>query len=166
MKSALLLLPLLLIGCHSGTTRLVDVTVTDDVGAAYTAASPGLLVAELGGTIAWYVALCDQGTEDPITLSYDINYSCLGETGGPSQGDEEAVRVWVEPLPAGWDAAAVCAAQEVARFYRPRSAQVGEGIAELAPEPAPGWPQAEATGTWKRDLSPCGGILRTELTLG
>lgn len=167
MRRALLLLclPWVLLGCHSGTTRLVDVTVPDEVAQAYTEAAPGLMVAELGGLRAWYVALCGQTFEAPLILSYDINYSCMGEEPGTEVGDEEPVRVWIEPLPAGWDAAALCASQEVPEFYRPQAEPQGEDVEALAEAAAPAWPQAEGIGTWRRDVTPCGGSLRVELTL-
>ncbi|HLT32135.1 MAG TPA: hypothetical protein VK013_18995 [Myxococcaceae bacterium] len=164
MRRALLLLPLL-VACHSGTTRMVDVTVSDEVVGAYSEASPGLLVAELGGTVAWYVALCGQAADAPFLLSKDVPYSCLGEKGSRSAGDEETVRVWIEPLPEGWDAAAICATREASEFHRPQAAAEGEDVAALADEPEPGWPQAEGTASWKRDITPCGGYLRLGLTL-
>lgn len=160
-----LLLSLLLTGCHSSLTRNVEVSVPRARAAAYTEASPGLLVAELDGIVSWHVPLCGQTLPDPVELFSGIFYACLGETGRPSRGEAESVRVWIAPLPAGWSPAAVCSALEDRPVHAPKVEQRGAGRAELAQEPESGWPQAEGAGTWKRNDSPCGGQLSVALTL-
>jgi hypothetical protein len=35
----------------------------------------------------------------------------------------------------------------------------------IAAAPDAGWPQGSGTGTWRRDISPCGGVLNVSVTL-
>lgn len=157
---------LVLAGCESGLARVAEVSVPEDVAASYTAAAPGVLVARLGGVVRWHVPLCGQTVEDPLVLVHDQLFACLGEASGPAKGDEESIRAWVEPLPAGWPADDVCAAADMSRKrHVPKPVPEGAQLAELAEEPEAHWPQAQGVGVWKRDGSPCGGQLRVRLTL-
>jgi hypothetical protein len=108
-----------------------------------------------------YFVLCGQAFKSPLQLSQDEGFGCLGERAGTS----ETLRVWVQPLPAGWDAAQTCAAGEERSFYpglHLGPAQDNEG---LAPEPDPRWAQGSRSAQWRRDISPCGGVLSAELEL-
>ena len=96
-------------------------------------------------------------------LSQDLGFGCLGKL----DGTRETVQVWVQPMPAGWDAAATCAVPHDKPFYEalllgPADAGAADVLA-AAPDAA--WAQGQAQGTWRRDLSPCGGVVNFEVTL-
>jgi hypothetical protein len=152
-----------LAACESGTSEWYEITVPDGLAEAYSEEEPGLIRASpsLGGVAA---ALCGQTLAEPVELYVDYGFGCLEEG---QRGTEETRTVWVEPVPEGWDRQVLCAAT-------PDPWQGGlaltEGITraqpiELAATPDAAWPQVEATGTWRRDGSPCGGRLRIEATL-
>lgn len=158
MFKRVLSLVLVLAGCESGVTRSVKVTIPAELNAKFSAESPGVLVSDLGGERAAYVVLCGQGLKNPVYLSQDINFSCLGMRNGTS----ETIRTWVEPISA--DAGVSCATQR--EFYN--AFQFGPqdgGVGGLATEPAATWAQGSGTGTWRRDISPCGGVLSVDVTL-
>lgn len=147
---------LLLCACESGTSRSVDVTIGAALEAQFSPESRGLLVADLGGTARPYAALCGQGLRSPLALSQDLGFGCLRDR----NGTEETIRVWVEPTGAGpFD----CSTQR--SFYVPDGVVASDPGAKFAAEPAAGWAQATASGTWRRDLSPCGGVLEASVTL-
>jgi hypothetical protein len=159
MRSLLFLL--VLSGCESGLTRAATVTVPADVPPRFSATSPGLLVADLGSRVAPYVVLCGQTPKNPVHLSDDLGFGCLGSR----DGTQETVRVWVQPMPAGWDVDAGCATVAERSYYSTLALSSGDGGLPLPAMPEASWPQGTATGTWKRDLSPCGGALVVDVTL-
>jgi len=150
----------LLTGCESGLSRTVKVTVAKDLQAQFDATHAGVVVSDLGGTAAPYVVLCGQELKQPLELSQDLGFGCLGARKDTS----ETVRVWIEPT-ASSVATAACTTQS--SFYRAVTLGSGgdAGAAGVAGEPAASWAQASATGTWKRDFSPCGGNLSAEVSL-
>ncbi|MDP2270027.1 MAG: hypothetical protein Q8N23_28525 [Archangium sp.] len=135
------------------------------VATSFSATSPGLVVSDLAGDVGAYLALCGQALKSPIHLSRDIEFSCLGALNGTT----ETARVWVQPLPAGWDATAACARSAKDReFYDVQSfapADAGVDAGVLAAEPAATWAQGSDEATWRRDISPCGGVVSFDVTL-
>jgi hypothetical protein len=151
-------LVLLLAGCESGLTRSVKVTIPSEIDAKFSAESPALLVADLGSQRQAYVVLCGQGLKNPVYLSQDLGFGCLGMRDGTS----ENVRVWIEPISA--DAGVRCGVPR--SFFN--SFEFGPqdgGVGSLANEPAATWAQGSGSGTWRRDISPCGGVLSVDVTL-
>jgi hypothetical protein len=179
---------LLATGCESGLGRQAKTTFTPEVAAAYSEAAPGVVVSDLGmdGPHA-FLALCGQTPPDPTWLSQDLGFGCLREH-PDLEGTSETVRVWVQPMPAGWDTAKVCASAKEREFYSAtRMGPVADagmpgdgGVSEsdggtsadsgltdegLALTPDPGWPQGTGIGSWHRDGSPCGGLMDAEITV-
>lgn len=165
MRSFLLSLVLVVSGCESGTSRVVKVTLPAAVATSFTAEAPGLIVADLGSRVEPYVPLCGQTPKNPIHLSQDRGFGCIGSLEGMS----ETVRVWVQPLPAGFSAPAACArASQQREFYSDFTLVTPDGGVDggaLATAPEASWAQGTDEGTWKRDLSPCGGVISFEVTL-
>lgn len=158
MRAWLLLFPLLVSACESGLLRTLDVTVPSAVSSQLSESAPAVLVSDLSGEARPYVVLCGQALKQPLVLSHDLGFGCLKE----KEGVEETVRAWLEPLSALGDL--TCTAQR--DFYRSLSGQgVDAGTTVLADAPAPTWVQGSGTGTWRRDVSPCGGSLRATATL-
>lgn len=163
----LCLLSFVILGCESGTARSVKLTLPSSVATGFSATSPGLVVADLGNHVAAYVALCGQTPKNPVHLSQDLGFGCVGSRNGTT----ETARVWVQPLPSGWDAGAACAqASQDRSFYSelslaPAAVDGGVDAGVLASDPEPGWAQGSDEGTWRRDGSPCGGVVNFELTL-
>jgi hypothetical protein len=166
MRSLLLSsLVLFVSACESGTSRAVKVTLPASVATSFTAEAPGLIVADLGSRAEPYVALCGQTPKNPIHLSQDRGFGCLGSLNGMN----ETVRVWVQPLPAGFSAAAACAqASQQREFYDQLTLVTPDGGIDggaLATAPEASWPQGTDESTWRRDVSPCGGVITFEVTL-
>lgn len=158
--------------CESGTARAVKVTLPSAVASSFTAEAPGLLVSDLGARVQPYVVLCGQPLKNPVHLSQDLGFGCLGSLDGTS----ETVRVWAQPMPSEWDRAAACAAFAKDReFYRAFSVAIlanadggvdgGVDAGTPAPAPEPSWAQGTDESTWRRDVSPCGGVISFEVTL-
>lgn len=163
----LCLLSLVILGCESGTARSIDLTLPSSVATSFTASSPGLVVAEIGERIEAYVALCGQTPKNPVHLSQDNGFGCVGSLNGTT----ETARVWVQPLPSGWDAGYACAQGSQERsFYSPLSlapaaTDGGVDAGVLATSPEPTWPQGTDEGTWRHDGSPCGGVVKFDIIL-
>jgi len=177
---------LLLAGCESGLASVVDVEVADTVATAQTEDAPGVLVTD-AGRLAPLAALCGQALDEPVTFSFDFGFGCLDER----QGTTAVLRAWVQPMPERWDAAAFCAlaptpysgltigpaviggddtAEPAAVDTAAPPGDTGDDTGApvdlypgLAAEPDPAWPQGETTATWKRDVSPCGGVLKGDI---
>jgi hypothetical protein len=159
---------LFLTACESGTSRSVKLTVPESIAASFTAQSPGLIVSDLGSRAAPYVALCGQAPKNPVYLSQDRGFGCVGSLNGTS----ETARVWVQPLPPGWDPARACAqASQQREFYSEFQLVTADGGVEgvdagaLADAPQATWAQGTDESTWRRDVSPCGGVINFEVTL-
>ncbi len=152
---------LLLVGCacESGLARSAKLTLSAERTSPFSAQAPGAVVSDLGGQVWPYVVLCGQQPKQPVFLSQDLGFGCLDSLAGKT----ETVRVWLAPLPATWDAGAACATVGNREFYGALS--LGPADGGLAPDPDPAWPQASASGTWRRDGSPCGGVLNVQLAL-
>lgn len=165
----LCLLSFVILGCESGTARVVDLTLPADVATSFSAAAPGLVVANLGGNVGEYVVLCGQTPKNPVQIIQDEGFGCVGARNGTT----ETARVWVQPLPSGWDAGAACADSAKDRQYYSRlslapaavDGGVDAGALALALEPEASWPQGSAEGTWKKDGSPCGGNVKFQVTI-
>ena len=166
MHRAAPLLFLAATACESGLS--VDYTLTlASAGVGRTSIeAPGLLRVQ-GATTPVVRAICGEGTERSARYVLDLGFGCLDERRGT---DEQRV-AWIEPLPEGWSGPALCALDP------PRFAWDGLALDEtvtgpgvdpweaLAAEPDPAWTQARGTGTWRRDGSPCGGVLAVEIAL-
>lgn len=165
-------------GCESGTARQVEVTVPSSVASTFSATAPGVVVTDLGADAGHsFTLLCGQTTQSKLVLEQDLGFGCLSKA---KEGTSETVKVWVEPMPAGWDAASLCSKRADRSFYEETSfapvpdagssdggvdggtVENGEGVA-AAPDPA--WVQASGSGTWGRDASPCGGQMNVKVTL-
>ncbi len=151
LLSAALLLP----ACESGTSRTLRVTIGSGLEAQFSPASRGLLVADLGGTAQPYVVLCGQALSNSLVLSQDLGFGCLGKL----DGTQETLRAWVEPIATG---ALPCSTER--SFYEPLVTG-DDGGTGFAAEPLAGWAQGTTTATWRRDLSPCGGVLNGSIAL-
>jgi hypothetical protein len=164
---AFLSLVLVVTACESGTSRSVKLTVPASVATSFSAEAPGLVVADLGSRVEPYVALCGQTPKNPVYLSQDRGFGCIGSLDGMS----ETVRVWVQPLPAGWDPVAACAQASSQRsFYSEFQLVTPDGGVELdggalAMAPEATWLQGTNEAKWRRDGSPCGGVINFEVTL-
>jgi hypothetical protein len=159
-------------GCESGLSETAKVTLPAALAQAFTAAAPGLVVSDLGGSVAPYVPLCGQTPQNPLELSRDLGFGCLGSL----KGTHQTVHVWVQPLPAGWDAGTACAPLPTRSFSPPLSLApappltdggVDAGTSPGLPSAAdPSWPQGSADGTWTPiAIEACGGALDVEITL-
>jgi hypothetical protein len=153
----------LLAGCESGLARSVKVTIPDEVSGRFSAAAPGLVVSDLGAEALAYVALCGQHFSREVYLSQDLGFGCLEEA---RAGRRETVRVWVQAVPSDLDGARLCAEHPERSFYRGFPVDLPDGGATdggvtsaLAGEPLADWPQGRGEGAWRRDGSPCGGVL-------
>ncbi|MDP2313966.1 MAG: hypothetical protein Q8P41_13750 [Pseudomonadota bacterium] len=161
---------LLLVGCESGLATVVHVEVDDAVATAHTADAPGVLVTDAApfAEVTALAPLCGAPLEDEVTYSYDFGFGCLDDA---QEGTEEVLRAWVQPVPADWDLAAFCAleptqfsglaiGQDVTGEPDPTdTGDTASGTPGLVEAPEASWPQGDVRATWKRDLTPCGGIL-------
>lgn len=161
MRSFLVVSCLVLVGCESGVSRSIDVTVPAEVTARFSPASPGVVVADVGGEATGFLVLCGDSLPNPLELSQDLGFGCVGQR----VGTEETIRVWVQPLnvPAGPDAGIACASSR--SFYGVQDFSTADGGTLLAAGPETGWAQGSGSGKWRRDLSPCGGVLNVSVTL-
>ena len=184
------LLFLLLAGCESGLSTVVNVDVAGGVATARSADAPGVLVTDAGGLATPLAALCGAPLDEEVTFSHDHGFGCLDER----EGTEEVLRAWIQPAPEAWDFAAFCALQphafrgltlgpditgapeagDTADTARSDTARADTARSDTAApvdndgllaEPEPTWPQAEVRATWKRDVSPCGGVLRGDIRI-
>ncbi|MDP2309822.1 MAG: hypothetical protein Q8P18_27635 [Pseudomonadota bacterium] len=174
----------LLAGCESGTATVIEVDVASAIATAHGPDAPGVLVTDAGlAPINVLAPLCGEPLAEPVTFSQDHGFGCLEDA---QKGTQEVLRAWVQPAPEGWDFAAFCALVPHAfRGLTLGSEVTGEPAAGdtadtadtadtggtgleipgLATEPDPSWPQGEVEATWKRDFSPCGGILRGDVRI-
>lgn len=150
---------LLLCACESGLSRSVKLVIPQEVASRFSPASPGIVVSDLGARPSLYVVLCGQSLKNPVYLSQDLGFGCLDTR----NGTEETVRVWVDPQPLAIDAGVTCSVQR--EFYSALSLTATDGGTVLAADPDPAWSQGLTTATWRRDGSPCGGVLNAELAL-
>lgn len=150
---------LLLVACESGTARQVQIDVGPAVTSQFDASSPGVLVTDVAGPPAPVAALCGQPEPAPLELWVDDGFGCLRERA--EAGQTQLVQAWVEPTPALADDPCT-----LARDLRGALPLDSKDRSVLASAPDPSWPAGSATGVWRRDLSPCGGVLRvTGLTV-
>jgi hypothetical protein len=161
---------LLLVACESGTAEVLDVEVGDAAAASFTEEAPGVLATDLGGTVAALRPVCGDPI-DAFTYVLDFGFGCLSDE---AKGTKETMHAWIEPAPADWDPAAWCDATapqwgsiDLAPFTGDAADTGDTGEAGSAPSPLAGLDaataSATASGTWKRDISPCGGTLHAEI---
>jgi hypothetical protein len=140
----------------------VKLHVPAELAGAFTPSAPGLVRSDLGGDPETYFVLCGQAFTNPLWLTRDLGFGCMGAL----KGTQETAHAWVQPMPSGWDAAAVCAAVPAGRsFYNPTTVGDADAGTALTATADPSWLQGTDVGTWRADLSPCGGVLNTEITL-
>ena len=146
-----------LLACESGTAETHTFTLTQSTTDAFSPESPGLLRVEPG--IAR--VLCGDAVQDPFAVYFDFGFGCLDDE---LKGTEVSRTAWVEPVPEGFDTAALCALPVQERQPVTLTSEItGEGyVGSVAPEE--GWLQSTSTGKWKR-ASVCGGHLKVEHTL-
>ena len=157
MRTFLVVVAVLGAGCESGNDRVVNVTVPAAVASTFTEMSRGVVVVDVGGEQFSTVVLCGQMLPTPLVVSQDLGFGCIGSR----EGTTESVGVWVQPMPMGWVGLPCSAARQ---FYGLSLPEV-DGGTTLARMPQPSWAQAAVEAPWKRNGSPCGGILKTALTL-
>ena len=157
MRLVLVSLCCFLAACESGLSRSVKLTIPAAVAARFTADQPGIVVADLGSRAQAFTVLCGQGLKNPVWLTQDLGFGCLGAR----NATEETIRVWVDPT-RFVDAGVSCSTQR--EFYEALGLTSADGGALIAIEPDATWTQGTATATWRRDGSPCGGVLNAELT--
>lgn len=157
MRTFVLAVAVLASGCESGNARVVNVTVPATVAAPFTEAARGVVVVDVDGQQFASVVLCGQQLPSPLVVSQDLGFGCIGSR----EGTTESVGAWVQPMPMGW-AELPCSASR--QFYRP-SLPAADGGTVLARMPQAMWAQGAVEAAWRRDGSPCGGILKTSVTL-
>lgn len=157
------LFPLVLLGCESGLSESYTLTVGPQTSGEYSPEAPGLLRVQTS-THPAVLALCGQ-TLEPHDYSVDLGFGCLDEL----RDTQEERSAWVEPMPASWSAQHLCNV-DPPRFQwdglildEQVTNSPDPAFNDLADAPEPGWPTATSTGTWRRDGSPCGGVLPIEL---
>lgn len=158
MRTFACVVAVVLSGCESGTARSFDVTVPSAVSGAFTDAARGVVVVQPMGEPLGYVVLCGQMLPNPLQLSQDLGFGCLGTRVGTA----ESIRAWVQPMPQGWNEQPC---SQPRTFYPPGLSATRDGGPGLAANPEPAWAQGSTTANWRRDFSPCGGVLNAALTV-
>jgi hypothetical protein len=163
-RIAVAVLGVVIAGCESGNSVVMEVSVSQALATSFTSSSPGVLrvSATLGAQSV--APLCGSALDDQRIVQ-DLGFGCLSDVGH----SQEDLRAWIEPLPDGWDKQAFCALTPKYGELDVSSAApaipdggTGDG---LAAAPDPSWHQIESTVQWVRDASPCGGIARGALSL-
>jgi hypothetical protein len=152
-------------GCESGNSIVVDLTVPDALATSFSASSPAVLRMSTSFGVESYAPLCGSTLARPFTAVKDLGFGCLSDVGHST----EQLQAWVEPLPGGWDKTAFCALTSQRDGIdlgkaAPKGADGGVDDS-LAAQPDASWHQAQATVTWGRDGSACGGIAKGSLSL-
>lgn len=157
MRTLVLVVAVVCTGCESGNARVVNVTVPSTVAGTFSDAARGVVVVDVDGQQLASVVLCGQQLPSPLVVSQDLGFGCIGDF----EGTTESVGAWVQPMPMGW-AGLPCSASR--QFYRP-SLPSADGGTVLERMPQASWAQGAVEAAWRRDGSPCGGILKTSVTL-
>lgn len=143
---------LLLAACESGTSRTVEILVPSVVANGFDPTIPGIVVTDVAGGATPVAALCGQTEPDPLVVWIDDGFGCLRERA--EAGLEVTVHAWAEPGPVlSLDP---CTLERDSRGVLPLPSKDRSALATVAES---SWPQGSATGVWRRDLSPCGGVL-------
>lgn len=157
MRTLVVFVAVLSAGCESGNARVINVTVPAAIAGTFSEATRGVVVLDVGGQQFATVVLCGQTLPTPLVVSQDLGFGCIGAF----EGTTESLGVWVQPMPTGWADVACSASRQ---FYRPSLPTV-DGGTQLERMPQAMWAQGAVDAAWKRDGSPCGGILKTSVTL-
>jgi len=157
MRTLVLVVAVLGAGCESGNARVINVTVPFAVASTFSEATRGVVVLDVDGQQLASVVLCGQTLPALLVVSQDLGFGCIGSR----EGTTESVGVWVQPMPMGWADVACSASRQ---FYRP-SLPAADAGTMFAGMPQATWAQGAVDAAWKRDGSPCGGILKTSVTL-
>lgn len=152
------LLLLSLVGCESGTSEVVELTVPSSVSQTFSETARGLVVVERQGEALGYVVLCGQPLPEVLSLVFDRGFGCLGSQAGTTV----SFTAWAQPLPVAVSDLR-CAAQR--EFYEPIVSTFTDGGMPLRATPDSSWPRGTAAATWVRDFSPCGGLVKAKITL-
>src|SRR5690242_16982055 len=91
-------------GCESGNSIVVDLTVPDALATSFSASSPAVLRMSTSFGVESYAPLCGGTLATPFTAVKDLGFGCLSAVGHST----EPLQAWIEPLPEGWDKAAFC----------------------------------------------------------
>lgn len=157
MRAFVLVVAVLGSGCESGNARVVNVTVPATVAGTFSDTARGVVVIDVDGQQFASVVLCGQQLPSPLVVSQDLGFGCIGDF----EGRTESVGAWVQPMPMGW-AELPCSASR--QFYRP-ALPAADGGTVLSRTPQASWAQGAVEARWKRDGSPCGGVLKTSVAL-
>ncbi|MBL8923814.1 MAG: hypothetical protein JNJ54_33470 [Myxococcaceae bacterium] len=122
------LLALAALGCESGTMRSIDLTVPSSVSGSFTEAARGVVLFQPMGEPSAYVVLCGQTLPNPLPLSQDLGFGCLGARVGMA----ESLRAWVQPMPQGWSELPCSTSRS---FYEPIGSVTRDGGAGFAATP-------------------------------
>lgn len=140
----------LLAGCESGLSVHATLEVADAAADAFTPEAPGLLRLDAAGFVVNVAPACGERFE-PRTVYVDHGFGCVREKDADAR-----LLAWIEPAPADWDLAALCALAPEETDSLDLTAVGDTTLLAAAPDPA--WAQGETTVPWERDLSPCGGF--------
>jgi len=164
-RSSIVLLAALT-ACESGLSVDYTLTIAQSAVAATAPDAPGLLRVH-GAPDPVVRVLCGGSGQLSARYTIDLGFGCLDDL----RGSTEERRAWIEPMPEGWDAQALCAL-DPPRFrwdgVTIDASVTGPGVDPrevLAEAPDAAWTQGRGAGTWRRDGSPCGGVLPVEIRL-
>lgn len=146
-----------LAACESGTTTRLDVELSAAADAAGAPAAPALLATDVTGGPRALAPLCGDGARR-TSFEWDVDFACAGR----GADADVVVRAWVEQLPDGLDAARFCALA-----VRDDGVVLDDALVDGGTAPLPSRERAlfegSADATWRRDLSPCGGVLEASV---
>ncbi len=158
--------------CESGTGEAYTFNVSKEVATLYSAESPGILrvlnVSNADPADKQVNAVARILCGDPVPNSsfqffLDHGLGCLDKTLKEKSVQRQA---WIEEMPAGWDAAALCALPAEQTTIGPEvTGDAGSVELDFATTPLPEWSKGRGNGVWRRDDSPCGGRLEIEIRL-
>lgn len=155
MRTFLVVVAVLGAGCESGNDRVFNVMVP--VSTTFSETLRGVVVIDVDGQQFSTVVLCGQMLPTPLVISQDLGFGCIGSR----EGTTEAVGAWVQPMPMGWVGLPCSASRQFYVLSLPQA----DGGTDLARMPQTSWAQGAVDAPWKRNGSPCGGILKASVTL-
>jgi hypothetical protein len=167
LRGALCVLVLAVVSaCESGTSLRLAITVHDDATAGFSAEVPAIFRIKTESVAPFTLgAICEENLSlNAREFIKDFGFGCLDDS---LAGRDEVVTGWIEPLPDGFDAAALCA--NGSTLGDEIEVPVAAGVdppPELPTEPDDDDAQGSGVVAWQRDLSPCGGQGRGELEVG
>lgn len=146
--------------CESGLSATLQIGIGPDVLTPFSDEAPGIVRLSAASIGAHSMgAVCTGEDTSEFEARLDFGFGCVADR----LGTEEEVIAWIEPLPEGFDATAVCPAstplgEEIGVSGElVDDGQGGETAATLPDAPSDDVPQGTGSMLWSRDGSPCGG---------